>query len=60
LTTAIERVAAEQNCPFFDAGSVTPTSKVDGVHLDAEQHLVLGRALAKKVKSLLFSRRQKQ
>lgn len=53
LTSAIERVAVEFNCPFFDAGSVTSTSKVDGVHLDAEQHLVLGKALAKKVKALL-------
>lgn len=56
LTSAIEHVAAEFGCPFFDAGSVTTTSKVDGVHLDAEQHLVLGKALAKKVKSLLSSR----
>jgi lysophospholipase L1-like esterase len=53
LTSAIERVAVEFNCPFFDAGSVTSTSKVDGIHLDAEQHLVLGKALAKKVKTLL-------
>jgi lysophospholipase L1-like esterase len=53
LASAIERVAAELNCPFFDAGSVTNTSKVDGVHLDAEQHLALGRALAAKVRSLL-------
>jgi len=53
LTSAIERVAAEFNCPFFDAGSVTSTSKIDGVHLDAEQHLVLGKALTKKVKALL-------
>jgi lysophospholipase L1-like esterase len=55
LTSAIEQIAAEFDCPFFDAGSVTRTSKVDGVHLDAEQHLVLGNALAKKVKSLLSS-----
>ena len=55
LTSAIEHVAAEFDCPFFDAGSVTTTSKVDGVHLDAEQHLVLGKALAKKVKSVLSS-----
>ncbi len=54
LTLAIEQVAAEHNCPFFDAGLVTSTSKVDGVHLDAEQHLVLGKALAEKVKSLLY------
>jgi lysophospholipase L1-like esterase len=53
LTFAMEQVATEHDCPFFDAGSVTSTSKVDGVHLDVEQHLVLGKALAEKVKSLL-------
>ena len=53
LTAAIERVSMEYGCPFFDAGSVTRTSKVDGVHLDAGQHLILGKALAQKVKSLL-------
>ena len=40
-------------CAFFDAGSVTPSSRVDGVHLDADQHGVLGRALADRVASLL-------
>lgn len=53
LTSSVERVAIEHGCPFFDAGSVTGTSKVDGVHLDVEQHLILGKALAEKVKSIL-------
>ncbi len=53
MASAMECVAVEHSCPFFDAGSVTSTSKVDGVHLDAEQHLILGKALAKKVRSLL-------
>ena len=53
LASAIEEVANETGCAFFNAGSVTTTSKVDGVHLDAEQHLALGKALAKKVKPLL-------
>jgi lysophospholipase L1-like esterase len=55
LASAIEKVANETACAFFNAGSVTTSSKVDGVHLDAEQHLALGRALAKKVKPLLSS-----
>ena len=42
-----------EGCAFFDAGSVTPTSAVDGVHLDASQHAVLGRALAAVVAPLL-------
>jgi len=53
LTSAVKSVAAEHNCLFFDTGSVTTTSSVDGVHLDAGQHLALGKALARKVKSLL-------
>lgn len=53
LTSAIEGVAAEHHCLFFDAGSVTSTSVVDGVHLDADQHGILGKALAWHVKSLL-------
>jgi lysophospholipase L1-like esterase len=39
-------VADEERCRFLDAGTVTPSSAVDGVHLDAEQHAVLGHALA--------------
>jgi len=53
LASAIEQVANETGCAFFNAGSVTTTSIVDGVHLDAEQHLALGKAMAKNVKLLL-------
>jgi lysophospholipase L1-like esterase len=49
LASAIERVAADEGCRFFDAGAVTTSSVVDGVHLDAEQHATLGRELAKAV-----------
>jgi lysophospholipase L1-like esterase len=50
---AYEQVAIEEKCRFFDAASVTSSSAVDGVHLDADQHAVLGRALAKVVGSFL-------
>jgi lysophospholipase L1-like esterase len=53
LTKALEQVAAEEGCRFFDAGSVTASSVVDGVHLDGGQHVVLGRAIAGVVDSLL-------
>jgi len=53
LAPALQQVAGESDCAFFDAGTVTATSKIDGVHLDAEQHLSLGRAMAKKVSQLL-------
>jgi len=46
LADAYRGVASELGCHFFDAGSVTPASAVDGIHLDADQHERLGRALA--------------
>jgi hypothetical protein len=53
LASAIEIVAQELGCHFFDAGSVTTTSRVDGVHLDEDQHLTLGKALAEEIMALL-------
>jgi lysophospholipase L1-like esterase len=53
LAAAFRAVCDEVGCHFFDAGSVTPSSSVDGVHLDREQHLALGSALAAKVALLL-------
>jgi len=53
LAPALRQVAEETGCAFFDAGTVTATSQVDGVHLDAGQHLTLGRAMAKEVSQLL-------
>lgn len=46
LAAAYREICARVGCAFFDAGSVTAASRVDGVHLDADQHAVLGRALA--------------
>jgi lysophospholipase L1-like esterase len=54
---ALAEVARLERCRFFDAASVTTASPVDGVHLDADQHGVLGRALASVV-SRLFGRRR--
>src|SRR5512147_1520302 len=53
LAVELEKVAAELGCPFMDAGKFATTSTVDGVHLDADQHLVLAHALAQRVASLL-------
>ena len=53
LASAIQTVAQELGCYFFDAGAVTTTSRVDGVHLDEDQHLTLGKALAAEVKPML-------
>ena len=53
LAAAYQKICIEMNCHFFDAGSVTTSSNVDGIHLDAEQHAVLGRALSEVVATLL-------
>ncbi|MGO3842114.1 MAG: SGNH/GDSL hydrolase family protein [Alcaligenes pakistanensis] len=53
LADAYRRVCEEANCHFFDAGSVITSSEVDGVHLDLEQHFILGKAVAEISKSLL-------
>jgi lysophospholipase L1-like esterase len=53
LASELEAVAAELGCAFFDAGKVVTTSNVDGVHLDADQHLTLATALAAEVMRLL-------
>jgi len=53
LAQAYREVAESLNCAFFDAASATRSSRVDGVHLDEDQHLALGRALADAVAPLL-------
>lgn len=52
LAAAYRAVAAELGCEFFDAGTVVTASKVDGIHLDAPEHLALGKALAEVIAAL--------
>ncbi len=49
LADAYYAMSSELGCAFFDAASVTSCSRVDGIHLDANQHLALGRALVNPV-----------
>lgn len=53
LATMLQQVSSGNSCHFFDAASVTSTSRVDGVHLDEDQHLELGKAMARVVESLI-------
>ena len=53
LPAALASVALETQCEFFDAGKIITTSKIDGVHLDQDQHLKLGTALAPIVANVL-------
>jgi lysophospholipase L1-like esterase len=53
LADSYREVSSNLGCHFFDAGSVTPASRVDGVHLDSDQHLTLGQALVNVVAPIL-------
>jgi lysophospholipase L1-like esterase len=53
LVDAYRAVCSDLGCHCFDAASVTSSSRVDGIHLDADQHLALGRALAEVVAPIL-------
>jgi len=53
LAEAYSQVASTLGCHYFDAGTVTSASEVDGVHLDADQHEKLGNALAELVRPIL-------
>jgi lysophospholipase L1-like esterase len=53
MAAAYAAVAEREACAFFDAAGVTTASKVDGVHLDADQHAMLGEALTPVVARLI-------
>ena len=53
LADAYREMSSTMGCHFFDAGSVTPVSPADGIHLDADQHAVLGKALTAVVSPIL-------
>jgi lysophospholipase L1-like esterase len=53
LADAYRQVTSALDCAFFDASTVTTSSKVDGVHLDADQHQRLGEALSEVVYRLI-------
>ena len=55
LAQAYQQTASDTGCHFFDAGTVTVSSSVDGVHLDGDQHLKLGAALCEIVSGILGS-----
>jgi len=53
LAAAYEQVCKELACHFFDSSPVITSSDIDGVHLDAEQHSTLGKALSQIIVPLL-------
>ena len=55
LASELEKIAVQTATHFFDASEVTTASRIDGIHLDADQHKVLGEALARNVIDIAFS-----
>lgn len=49
LASELEKIAKQYSVFYFDAGSVTEASIVDGIHLDENQHQLLGEAIAHEV-----------
>ena len=45
LAKAYQTLCQSENCHFFDAATVTTSSKLDGVHFDEDQHLTFGNAM---------------
>lgn len=50
---AFGRMAVEKNISWLDAGEFVVSSDVDGVHLEANAHRLLGEVIADKVNNLL-------
>jgi len=53
LSATYASIAAEMSCAFFDADRIITASTIDGVHLDADQHAILGRHIVEPVRRLL-------
>jgi len=49
LSAYYQQLAEGRGCHFFDAASVAQTSPIDGIHLDARNHKILGDGLAHKI-----------
>ena len=53
LAEAYQDLCEEMGCQFFDAASVTSSSRVDGVHFDINQHLAFGNAVTEFISAKL-------
>jgi len=51
----LRELCASARIAFFDAALLNASSVVDGVHLDAGQHEVLGRVAAECIAGIIFA-----
>ena len=47
------RVAQEMRCAFLDTGTLIVSSRLDGIHFEAAEHLKLGKAVALHINQML-------
>ncbi|WP_428034075.1 SGNH/GDSL hydrolase family protein [Amphritea sp.] len=50
---ALKKIAADSLCHFFDAGTVVSASRVDGIHLDLDQHQQLALSIQAVVEDIV-------
>lgn len=53
LTDWLRAVAERQGCGFFDAGLHAQVSPVDGVHMEPDGHVAIGKAMVAAVRGVL-------
>ena len=53
MSEQMARFASENGAEFLDAGAYVSVDDIDGVHLSAESHQILGRAVAQKVQEIM-------
>ncbi len=53
LAKAYQTLCREKDTFFLDAGKIITTSKVDGIHYEKNDHLLLGKKVAEKVNEIL-------
>lgn len=51
LSVEYKKVADEYQCDFLDCAEFIKSSDIDGVHLEKDAHIALGREIAKKIKN---------
>lgn len=52
LASQLHTIAESHHCHFFDVETVTSASKMDGIHLDSDQQIKLGIAMADFINNL--------
>jgi lysophospholipase L1-like esterase len=56
LPAALSEMAERRSVPFLDAGAVAEVDPLDGIHLAAEAHAAIGRAVAAKLAEMFDGR----